>query len=87
MGTKLYPGKFDCYSKLEDDEPFFVLRSTDPHAPAIVELWATLRGAYVPTGVDADKIKEARTCAVQMRAWRRRWVQRQQTPPRRHKKP
>ena len=66
MSTKLEPGKFDCLSKLADDEPFFVLRAKDPHAPVIVELWAALR--EVECG-PADKFAEARRCAADMRLW------------------
>lgn len=29
MGTKNNPGKYDCYAKLEPDEPHFVLRGKD----------------------------------------------------------
>lgn len=66
MSTKLNPGKFDCYAKLKEDEPYFVLRAKDPHAPAIVELWAALREAeFGPT----QKFDEARNCALAMRLW------------------
>lgn len=43
MGTKRNPGKFDCYAKLADDEPFFVLRAKDPVAPMLVMAWRALR--------------------------------------------
>lgn len=75
MSTKQNPGPFDCYAKLKDDEPYFVLRAKDPDAPALVEAWArarTLRGAVTdPTGPINPKIEEARQTAEAMRAWRK----------------
>lgn len=66
MSTKTNPGNFDCYAKLKDDEPYFILRAKDPHAPAIVELWAALRESeFGPTG----KFQEAKNCAKEMRLW------------------
>ena len=66
MSTKLNPGQFDCYAKLKDDEPYFVLRAKDPHAPALVELWAALREAeFGPI----PKFEEAKKCATDMRTW------------------
>jgi hypothetical protein len=47
MGTKLNPGKFDCYENAEPDEPLFTLLARDPLAPGLVQIWAMLRaGAY-----------------------------------------
>lgn len=66
MSTKLNPGNFDCYAKLKDDEPYFVLRASDPHAPAIVELWASLRESEFGF---SEKFAEARVCADAMRIW------------------
>jgi hypothetical protein len=60
MGTKNNPGKFDCYSKLEPDEPHFVIMGRDPSASLLISLWATLREA---TGEDEAKTQEARDCA------------------------
>jgi len=66
MSTKLESGKYDCYERLADDEPYFVLRAKDPHAPALVELWAALRESeFGPT----DKFEEAKKCAGDMRRW------------------
>lgn len=67
MSTKQNPGKFDCYAKLADDEPFFVLRAKDPIAPALVDLWATER--EIRFG-DYEKLAEARQVALDMRTWR-----------------
>ena len=43
MGTKNNPGNFDCYAKLADDEPYFVLRAKDPIAPFLVGAWRMMR--------------------------------------------
>lgn len=43
MGTKNNPGPFDCYAKLDPDEPYFVLRGKDPSAAALVMLWSGVR--------------------------------------------
>ncbi len=67
MGTKLKPGKFDCYDKAEQDEPMFVLLARDPLAPVLVRIWATLREQLHG---DAEKIAEGRQCADDMDTWR-----------------
>lgn len=85
MGTKNNPGVFDCYNKIEDDEPFFVLRSNDETAADFVELWADIHGAN-PLGavktfarlldqlkfvnVNRPKIMEAYNNAEEMRKWK-----------------
>ena len=43
MGTKNNPGKYDCYDKLDPDEPYFVLRAKDPSAPYLIRIWEKLR--------------------------------------------
>lgn len=43
MGIKKDPGEYDCYANAADDEPLFVLRSTDVLAPLLVAIWASLR--------------------------------------------
>ena len=43
MSTKNKPGQFDCYAKLRPDEPYFVLRASDPVAPYLVHAWRMLR--------------------------------------------
>lgn len=68
MSTKLNPGQFDCYTKLADDEEYFVLRAKDPSAPLLVELWADIRRLqYGPY----EKLDEAIACAERMREWKR----------------
>lgn len=69
MSTKLNPGAYDCYTKLKDDEPYFVLRAKDPDAPALVEAWATARSKR-PGNETNPKIGEARQTAHEMRQWR-----------------
>lgn len=63
MGTKINPGKFDCYAKAAPDEPMFVLLGRDKHAPTLVWLWATLREL---DGEDPEKVAEARQCVADM---------------------
>ena len=69
MSTKQNPGQFDCYAKLADDEPYFVLRAKDPDAPAVVEEWARRRERR-PGNEHNPKVQEARDCASAMRSWR-----------------
>ncbi len=69
MGTKLNPGKFDCYANAAPDEPMFVLLARDPLAPILVSLWADLRAL---TRGDDDKVAEARSCVFDMEIWNER---------------
>lgn len=69
MGTKLKPGKFDCYQNAEPDEPMFVLLARDPMAPLLVRLWADLREHNAG---NPSKVFEARDCAIEMEKWRLR---------------
>jgi hypothetical protein len=66
MGTKNNPGRFDCYSRADPDEPFFVLLGRDPLAPALVRVWARMRQEM---GEDPEKVLEAFNCASVMAAW------------------
>ena len=52
MSTKNDPGKFDCYKKLADDEPYFVLRAKDPIAPYLIEIWRDIRADDFEDGLD-----------------------------------
>lgn len=67
MGTKLKPGRFDCYQNAAPDEPMFVLLARDPLAPILVSLWADLREHAAG---NPSKVFEARTCSNEMRKWR-----------------
>jgi hypothetical protein len=73
MSTKQNPGKFDCYSNAEPDEPMFVLLARDPAAPLMVLLWSRIREKYQDKSKkflnDNSKIQEARDCADEMRKW------------------
>lgn len=62
MGTKNDPGKFDCYSRAEPDEPMFVLLARDPIAAMLVALWADTAASL---GKE-EKAEEARQCAWDM---------------------
>jgi hypothetical protein len=68
MGTKNNPGKFDCYTNAEDDEPMFVLLARDEHAPVLVALWAENR--RLVGGGDTEKTLEAEQVSLDMRKWR-----------------
>ena len=69
MGSKLQPGKFDCYANAEPDEQMFVLLARDPLAPILVRLWADLREHAAG---NPSKVNEARLCATLMEQWRLR---------------
>lgn len=59
------------------DEPVFVLRAQDQFAPALVEQWAREMDHWAKLNIvdvavqsrRAQKIREARALAHQMRAW------------------
>ena len=68
MGTKNNPGKFDCYTNAEPDEPMFVLLARDVDAPHLVREWVERRKER---GEKAEKLIEAYDCATAMETWRR----------------
>jgi hypothetical protein len=55
-----------CLNKAADDEPLFVLRSTDKLAPALVRLWADLAAAH---GCAEEKVRDAVLAAERMELW------------------
>lgn len=66
--TKNNPGKFDCYSKAEPDEPMFILLARDPASTRAIEAWIEARKEM---GFDeAEKIREASDVAYKMEQWR-----------------
>ena len=74
MATKRNPGEFDCYASAGDDEPIFVLRSTDPLAPGIVREWAERYARSKGLDETNDprscrKFIEAIKCAESMESW------------------
>ena len=82
MGTKLKPGKFDCYANAADDEPLFVLRAKDPLAPDVVRYWTEKyqlqkqiansvgSGPEPLTASQHEKYLEALACADAMEEWK-----------------
>lgn len=74
MGTKLNPGKYDCYAKALPDEPIFTLMARDLYAPTMLEDWAARREGLIDVGSypqsDRPVVAEARQCAKKMREWR-----------------
>lgn len=70
MGTKTNPGRFDCYTAAEPDEPMFILLGRDRHAAALVNLWAAMRMGE--EGPESAKALEALMLANEMLAWRLR---------------
>jgi hypothetical protein len=74
MGTKLDPGKYDCYEQALPDEPMFVLLARDPSAPSLIEWWADNRESAIDQGLrpegDRAMVEEARQCVNNMREWR-----------------
>lgn len=74
MGTKLNPGRFDCYAAALPDEPMFVLNARDPDMPEVIRYWITLRQARIGRGEkpteDLEVVQEAAQCATDAAAWR-----------------
>jgi hypothetical protein len=61
MGSKIQPGKFDCYANALPDEPMFVLLARDP------DIQCGLRPQS-----DAALVAEAEECAWAGQEWRRK---------------
>jgi hypothetical protein len=43
LGTKINPGRWDCYERAAPDEQTFTLVDRDPLAPFLVSIWSKLR--------------------------------------------
>ena len=75
MGTKIEPGKYDCYANALPDEPMFVLLARDPDFHRLVNEWANRRQNDISCGdrpaSDSSLVNEARICAAQGANWRR----------------
>jgi hypothetical protein len=75
MGTKVNPGKFNCYHNAEDDEPIFTLLARDVSAPTVVRLWAEMRMMLVRLKLkpesDREMCFEAMEIAEAMTKWRK----------------
>ena len=76
MGTKLEPGKFDCYANALPDEPMFILLARDPDFFRLVRKWAKRRMKAIQCGdrpaSDRHKVVEADQCALDGQEWRRK---------------
>jgi hypothetical protein len=74
MGTKLEPGKFDCYANARMDEPMLILLARDPGAPETVRAWASIRRNLIRLKLkpesDHEMVAEALQCADEMERWR-----------------
>ena len=55
-----------CLGKAADDEPVFILRAQDIHAPYLIDQWARLAEEG---GCPPEKAAEARALAGAMRVW------------------
>lgn len=66
MGIKSAELAHGCFSRAADDEPLFVLRAQDKHAPVIVEKWAD---EAAMTGASLKKVEHAKQLAQDMRDW------------------
>lgn len=51
MGTKKNPGKYDCLSKAEPDEPYFTLLGRDSSAPSLIIEWIRQRRHKIKVGL------------------------------------
>ena len=58
-GSKANPSEFDAYSKLAEDEPYFVICAHDPLSSALVELHAYIGAGQ--SGAAHNKLAEIMT--------------------------
>jgi hypothetical protein len=83
MGTKLNPGRFDCYAIALPDEPMFVLLARDPDFYRLVRSWADERNRAIRDNErppeDGYMVQEAWSCAEKGWAWRKANVGRWRT--------
>ncbi|MEK7264897.1 MAG: aspartate decarboxylase [Pseudomonadota bacterium] len=56
VGSKANPSKFDCYSDLAADEPYFVIRADDPLSDSLIELHAYIGAGQ--SGAAHNKLAE-----------------------------
>jgi hypothetical protein len=52
--------------KMDEAEPFFILRGQDAFSAHLVSLWADLAES---SGTNGAKVNNARQCALAMRNW------------------
>ena len=55
-----------CLGKAADEEPVFILRAKDKHAPMAIRLWAHLAQM---SGCSSQKVSEAMNLASAMEQW------------------
>lgn len=67
MSTKNNPGRYDCYTKADPDEPMFVLLGRDPAAAITVRFWMIAR--TVLGFKDTFLHSEANQCASDLENW------------------
>lgn len=70
-----------CLNRAANDEPIFVLRANDEHAPAIVAMWARdyleAKGGWLKATPDQRrKYEEALDLASHMRIWKMQQLKR-----------
>ena len=56
IGSKSNPSQFDVLARLEEDEPYFVIRAHDPLSSALVELHAYIGAGQ--SGAAHNKLAE-----------------------------
>lgn len=66
MATKEKELVDGCFSRVDLDEPVFVLRAQDKLAPAMVRIWAELADL---SGVAPAKTDEAKSLSYEMEEW------------------
>lgn len=76
MGTRNRPGQYDCWSRLADDEPYFLLMARDNSAPAAIIAWVGDRLDRIKNGErrgadDLAQLREALGAIRDMVAWHR----------------
>lgn len=76
MGTRNRPGQYDCWSRLADDEPYFLLMARDNSAPAAIIAWVGDRLDRIKNGErrgadDLPQLREALGAIRDMVAWHR----------------
>lgn len=59
-------GNHAMLAKMDEKEPFFILRAQDAFSAALVKQWADLAES---AGVPGYKVTNARECARAMRNW------------------
>jgi hypothetical protein len=70
MGTKNNPGRFDCYTYAEPDEPMFIVLGRDAAGPMAVRAWIDQRIASGKNKPDDQQIVDAREIADAMEQYR-----------------